>query len=93
MSPPNLHTVHMYGGLLALRCEDCGHRVVLEEEKWRDSEGARFIHKGAMKSLDRIKFVCSACKSRNVKWVIPFSWEDAKALLSGQNIKNAGARP
>jgi ribosomal protein L33 len=89
MTQVNLHSVHMHGGLLALECKDCRHRIVLEENKWRDSNGDRFIHKGNMKSLDSIRFVCSECKSKNIRWVVPKNWDEADLFLAGSEIRSA----
>jgi hypothetical protein len=83
----NLHTVHMSGGWLALECRSCKHRTVLEENKWRDVEGRAYIHRGNMQSIESLKFVCSKCKSRDIKWLIPHSWEDAELFLAGYQIK------
>lgn len=88
----NLHTVHMSSGLLALRCVACNHRVILEENKWRDAKGSQYIHRGNMTTLDSLKFVCKLCGGRDVRWIIPYSWDEAKAFLAGENIRNAGAR-
>jgi hypothetical protein len=77
------------GGLIALRCTGCGHRKLLEETKWRDKEGQAYIRKDATESLASLKFTCSKCESKDVEAVVPKSWDDAKAFLAGQNIRNA----
>jgi len=85
----NLHTAYMRSGLLGLECKDCKHRAVLEANKWRDREGNAYLRRENMTPLDSIKFQCSACKGRNVRWSVPKNWEDAKLFMAGHRIISA----
>jgi hypothetical protein len=77
------------GGLIALRCAHCNHRKLLEGNKWRSAEGEAYIRPDAKKRLAEIKFTCTKCESKDVTAIVPKDWHDAKAFLTGQNIRNA----
>jgi len=48
-----------------------------------------WVRRENMTPLDSIKFQCSACKGRNVRWSVPKNWEDAKLFMAGHRIISA----
>lgn len=69
----NLHTVYMYGGKLCVRCRNCDHRAALAIGR-----------QGIMDTINRLKLVCSTCKSTNVDKWLPADKADLDRFLRGE---------
>lgn len=75
--PENLHTVYMYGGILAVRCKACRQGAVFT------AESMPAIKRGNMTTVDSPPFICSHCKSRDFETFIARTTEQGHAFVAG----------
>jgi hypothetical protein len=81
----NLHSVAMAAGVLAIRCNECGNRVVLGKDRLP-------IFRGNMTPLSSLKFACSACKGdKGFALYIPFDQAEVDAFLRGVDLDHRHA--
>ena len=72
----NLHTVHSYGTGLGVECRGCCHRKLIDARTLDPAAGGD----GNMTVLQSLKFVCSACGSREWAGWLFHEHEEAKAF-------------
>lgn len=82
----NLHGVWICGGFLGVRCIECDHRAVLEQEQ------LPAIRSGNMTELYSLKLRCQGCGRAGqgkAFWEMctPFDREEAELFLRGRDIK------
>jgi hypothetical protein len=85
----NLHSLYMHDmHPLGVVCKACCRKVLVEAGKI----GAE---KGRMKELRTLRFVCSACGSRDWRGWLFVSAFDAACFLEGQEVRSIvdGSRP